>query len=425
MAQTQTMPRARPRVYYGWWIVLAGIPPIAYTSAALFYGISAFFNPIVATFGWSRATTSTAFTIQRLVMGATSPFVGILLDRWGPRYVILAGLFLFGLGFMLLGAVQNLWMFYLLFVVIGLGFEAGGIFPINVTVGNWFARRRGLALATLSMGGALGGVLVPLIVWLISTVGWRWALVAIGAGMWAIGIPCALVMRRRPEDHGLTVDGGPVTKGPTASDLPAAKAEPSLSARQVLRTPAFWLFALATGAVQPLTSTLFVHQIPAMVSFGMTPQRAALVITASTLLGLAGRWSGGLLADRVPVRLVVFAACLLIGIAGLVFASLHTVWQSFLYAALYGIGFGLAEPTRTAFMAAYFGRRSLGTVAGLQGAVTSFGGLAGPVFAGWMVDVTDNYRTPFFILSIITLAALPALLVIRAPTGPRRPARTA
>ena len=124
----------------------------AYTSGAFWQGSGAFFDPIVAEFGWSRAITAGAVSLQRTESGMISPFVGLFVDKFGPRRVMLAGIFATGLGFILLGRVNSLWQFYAAFALITVGLSFGTFLVVTATVANWFVSQRGRALAIMSAG---------------------------------------------------------------------------------------------------------------------------------------------------------------------------------------------------------------------------------------------------------------------------------
>ncbi|MBI4338315.1 MAG: MFS transporter [Chloroflexi bacterium] len=404
-------------VYHGWWMVLAGASVSTYVTGVFYWSFGAFFDPILATFGWSRTVASTGYAMHRLVGGVLGPFIGRLLDRLGPRPLMLGGLGLLGAGYLVMATTRSLPMFYIAFLVISVGLAAGTFNTLYVSVANWFTRRRGRALGILTLGGALGGLLAPAIVWLIEHFGWRWAVAIAGLGVWVVGFPAAMVMRRRPED-GQVHEGG-VSTTPAAGIQPNVQVpkEPVWTTRQLMRSRPFWFLSLGLGIEGFMTSALFLHQIPGLVGFGLTPVGAAMIVTLSTLLSIPGRLAGGLLADLVDKRLVMTGAYLLQSLGGLVFAGVHTWWQAVTFATLVGIGFGVAEPTRTATVADYFGRRSLGAVLGTMSAVTAVTGVAGPVAAGWLADQTGNYRVAFLVLSLISLVSVPWFLLMGRPVG--------
>jgi MFS family permease len=170
----------RPRkVFYGWWIAFAGLLHNYYTSGTFYYGFGAFFNPIVEEFGWKYATTSVAFSIQQSETGAIAPFVGIFIDKFGPRRVMLVGAFLTGLGFILLSFINSLMTFYGGVALLAIGMSLSSYLVITTTVSNWFIRMRGRAMAILTTGAGLAGTMLPLLVFLINSYGWRKSLVFI------------------------------------------------------------------------------------------------------------------------------------------------------------------------------------------------------------------------------------------------------
>ena len=151
------------KVFYGWWIVAGGGAVQSYTSAFFWRGFTVFFEALVGAFGWSRGATAAAVSIQRLEGGMISPFVGTLIDKFGPRKVMMFGVIVTGSSFMLLSQVQNLWQFYLAIVMMTIGMSFGTFIVLVVTVGNWFIRRRALALGILMSTSGFGGLTLPLL----------------------------------------------------------------------------------------------------------------------------------------------------------------------------------------------------------------------------------------------------------------------
>lgn len=421
-------------MFYGWWIVIAGSLSQAYTSGTFWQGFGAFFDPIVAHFGWSRAITAAAVSLQRTESGMISPFVGYFIERFGPRRVMLAGILATGLGFLLLSRITSLWHFYAAFTLITVGLSFGSFLVITTTVANWFVVRRGRAFAVMSAGSGLGGLLVPVVVWLIAASDWRMGLLVIAIGFWVMGIPVAMVMRSGPEQYGYRPDGGPL-----AQDSPAAAEgtertsasggsrrertaeEAGFTMREALATRAFWQLALAMGAGQLIMSAT-VHQIPALTSFGVSRELAALVMMGVSLISLVGRVGGGFLGDYFDKRRVIAAAFAFQFVGTLIFAYIGTWLYLAGFVAFWGIGFGASIPVRFALLADYFGRRHFGSIMGIMATVTSVFGVIGPVFVGWMFDVRGNYRDPYLILSVAIVAGIPLMLSLTPPVQARRKA---
>ncbi len=134
------------KIFYGWWIVLASSTLTTYNAGVLFYGFTAFFSPIVNTFGWSKAATSLAFSLQRMEGGIAAPIVGYFIDRFGPRKMSIFAVIVFGIGFLMLSRIDSLLSFYIAFVVASIGHSAGFYAVGSTTVANWFILKRGKAM---------------------------------------------------------------------------------------------------------------------------------------------------------------------------------------------------------------------------------------------------------------------------------------
>ena len=413
-------------VFYGWWIVIAGSISQGYTSGTFWQGFGAFFDPIVEQFGWGRATTSAAVSIQRTESGMVSPFVGWFIDRFGPRSVMLWGIIVTGIGFVMLSRINSLWQFYLAFTIITLGLSFGTFLVITTTVANWFVSKRTRAMSVMSAGSAIGGLLVPGLVWLIAATDWRTALLVVGIGFWVMGIPVSLAMRSRPEDYGLLPDGAMgesldgQSRGETGTDT--GRAEVAYTAREAMRTRVFWQLVLAMGAGQLIISAT-VHQIPALTSFGVSRGAAGMVILGVSLMSLAGRIAAGWLGDRLDKRHFIAVAFLLQFVGTVIFCYTNSMWHLIGFIVFWGIGFGASIPARFAMLADYFGRRSFGTIMGIMMTFSTLFGVIGPVFVGWMFDARGNYREPFLIMAASILVSIPLILTLSEPGAPLKVAR--
>ena len=408
-------------VFYGWWIVIAGSISQGYTSGTFWQGFGAFFDPIVDQFGWGRATTSAAVSLQRTESGMVSPFVGWFIDRFGPRRVMLAGIIATGLGFVMLSRINSLWQFYLAFTIITLGLSFGTFLVITTTVANWFVSKRTKAMSVMSAGSAIGGLLVPALVWLIATTDWRTGLLAVGIGFWVMGIPVSLVMRSRPEDYNLLPDGAPLESGDTSSGgesgAASGRREVTYTTREAMRTRVFWQLVLAMGAGQLIISAT-VHQIPALTSFGISRGVAGMVILGVSLMSLAGRIAAGWLGDSLDKRHFIAVSFALQFVGTLIFCYTNSYWHLAGFIIFWGIGFGASIPVRFAMLADYFGRRSFGTIMGIMMTFSTVFGVIGPVFVGWMFDVRGNYREPFLIMAASILISIPLILTLSKPGAP-------
>ena len=201
--------RHRPTIYYGWYIVA-----VALIVQCLSVGVSAFaggvfLKPMAADLHWSRQDFSAVQTVTSVVTGLIGFVVGGLIDRRGPRLLMIIGAIISGSALCLTAAVQEPWHFYLVRgIAQTIGMAMVGNLVVNVTLARWFVVRRGTAIAMASIGFSLGGLLLsPLMSSWIQSYGWRETWIILGCLTWAIVIPCAFVMRRSPEDYGLSPDG--------------------------------------------------------------------------------------------------------------------------------------------------------------------------------------------------------------------------
>ncbi|HEX6318398.1 MAG TPA: MFS transporter [Burkholderiales bacterium] len=374
--------------------------------------------------GWSKTALSGAAAMQQMEAAILGPILGWIMDRFGPQGVIRVGVFLFGGGFMLLSRVQTLLEFYGAFILVALGSSLCGFFPVNVALINWFERKRARALSAMSIGLALGGIFVPAVGWSLMTYGWRATAFASGVLAIVAGFPLAMVMRRRPEDHGETVDGLPRETDSKAQslDMPVSSTR-DFTAREALRTPAFWLLSLGHGFALFVVGAVSVHAIAHMKeALGYTVSAAAAVITLLTICQIIGVVVGWVIGDRYEKRYIA-AACMLMHALGLLCLTYATglAWL-IAFTALHGVAWGLRGPFMQAIRADYFGRSAIGMILGLSFMIIVIGQAGGPMIAGMLADTTGNYRLGFTLLAL--LAGLGSMFFVLAKR-PDRPLRSA
>jgi MFS family permease len=374
--------------------------------------------------GWSKTALSGAAAMQQMEAAILGPILGWIMDRFGPQGVIRVGVFLFGGGFMLLSRVQTLLEFYGAFILVALGSSLCGFFPVNVALINWFERKRARALSAMSIGLALGGIFVPAVGWSLMTYGWRATAFASGVLAIVAGFPLAMVMRRRPEDHGETVDGLPRETDSKAQslDMPVSSTR-DFTAREALRTPAFWLLSLGHGFALFVVGAVSVHAIAHMKeALGYTVSAAAAVITLLTICQIIGVVVGWVIGDRYEKRYIA-AACMLMHALGLLCLTYATglAWL-IAFTALHGVAWGLRGPFMQAIRADYFGRSAIGMILGLSFMIIVIGQVGGPMIAGMLADATGNYRLGFTLLAL--LAGLGSMFFVLAKR-PDRPLRSA
>jgi MFS family permease len=412
------------KVFYGWWMVFASAALNVLAGGSFFYGFTVFFNPIRETFNWSATVTSVAFTFQRLESGLLGPVAGFLVDRAGPRKLMLAGWSAVGLGFILMSRMNGLWSFYGTFLLISTGLSFGSFIVVNTAIALWFNKKRSRALTITYVGYGVSGLLVPLIALAIQEYDWRETLFWLGVILWVAGILCALLFRHRPEHFGLLPDGEIKAEDRSGVPLPSSGGRNTihsdssgLTAREALKTPAFWLLGLVFLFQHLATSAVTVHIVPFLESVGISRTVGALVVTGVTLCSLIGRLGFGFLGDFTNKRYLIAISLTLQAVGLFVFAFIqaNTVWLIILFLLTYGPGYGGPIPLRPALQADYFGTRSYGTIMGLMSTVSMAGGLFSPVLAGWIYDATQSYQIAWLLFGATTLPAILLILLTRQP----------
>jgi len=330
------------------------------------------------------------------------PVLGWFIDRFGPQGMIRAGIVVFGIGLMLLSFTDSLAAFYGAFVVIALGASLCGFFPVNVALIHWFERWRARALSSLSLGIALGGISVPLVAWSLQTYGWRATAFVSGIIAIVLGLPMAMVFKRRPEDHGLVADG--IVKPEIQENKVQTQGDNrrDFTAREALRTPAFWLLSLGHGFALLVVHAVSVHAIAHLhQGLGYSVAQASLVYTLLTLSQIGGVVIGWLIGDRYDKRLIA-GGCMLGHMAGLLALTYAlNVSMVLAFAVLHGAAWGLRGPFMQALRADYFGRSAIGMILGLSVMIIVVGQVGGPMIAGILADATGNYRAGFTILGVL------------------------
>lgn len=413
-----SLSRVKSEVFRGWWIVLICSIMSFYGVGVFFYGFSALVNPVTKELGWSMVLVSGAFSLYRLEAGIAAPLVGFLLDRYGPRRLVMAGTILMGGGFIYLSQVKSVVAFYLSFIIISFGFSFSTSQSIGAPlISKWFVRRRGKALGLYFAGMGLGGFLVPLVAHLITLYGWRLTLLIMGPLTWLFVVPLSLVLKHRPEDEELLPDGESPVSARSAFRVPEARGNEEIDfpVRKSFSTPAFWIFVVCFSIFQMTMSAMFVHLIPHLIKVGIEARLAALAVAFVTTVSVAGRLGFGWLADFVSKKWLLLI-CFFLQLAG-IFVLMRVLEYvdiiPFLFA--YGLSYGGIIVLRPSVVGAYYGRKNFGTIWGTMQGISIFGGLSGPVLVGLIYDLHQSYDLALIFLGSINMIPILSLLFLKRP----------
>jgi len=396
------------KIFYGWVIVGVGIVVTCVGFGAM-ASLSVFLQPMAQAMGWSRTGIATAALLNFLCMGAGAFAWGALSDRFGTRAVVLTGGLLLGLGLVTASRATTLGEFQLLFGVI-VGVASGSFYaPMTATTARWFTRHRSLAVALVSAGLSVGStVMAPLAGWLISSYGWRTAMLVIGDVVWLVIVPTALLVRNAP------------VAPPVAGAAAAAAAGPELTVAQALRTPQFTAIALTYFACCATHAGPIFHMVTHVIDQGISAMTAATVLSVAGLASLSGKIVCGLVADRVGAKRVLVAGLALQAVAVSLYLVTRELAGFYGVALVFGFAYGGVMPLYAILVREYFGERTMGATFGAVALTSTLAMALGPVAGGWLYDAFGSYFWMFVGSVGIGLGAVAIALTFRPPRAPAR-----
>ncbi|KPJ53502.1 MAG: hypothetical protein AMJ37_01330 [Dehalococcoidia bacterium DG_18] len=404
----------RFNIFYGWWIVTAGMICLLLAGGIGFYTFGAFFIPLVNALDCSRAQLSLGMTIAS-VLGLAAPLVGFWVDKYGARIVMAVGALVTGAAFALLGLTHSLWYFYLMCLILASGHFGILNIPVTKVVSNWFVERRGLAIGITLAGFGLGGLfMLPLASQLIAILDWRMAYHILGLIILVVLTPLSIfVIRERPQEMGLLPDGKSAEEQVKSTSTQNAQVGTSWTLSGALRTKNFWLIVGGFTLAYFGTAAVITHAIPCFQDMGVSPQLAATMLATVTGISILSRVAAGYFADRVSVRYITIFAFLL-QLLGLVIlleaASTATLWA---FVVVFGLAIGAMFAMEPLVVSRYFGLASFGAIYGGLWALEAAGWAGGAPLAGYIFDVTGSYDLAFIMFIAITFLAMALIFLLR------------
>jgi len=369
------------------------------------YTFSLFLNPLHAAFGWKREALGGMFAIAAITVAVVSPFIGMLLDRFPPRRIILPSIVVFALALASLSRLNgSLIQFYVTFFVLGLVANGTAQFAYTRTILTWFTKRRGLALALILTGSGVGSILIPPATqWMITHQGWRSAYLLLG-GIALLGLPLtALLVRNRP----IAV---------VQQDEPA---QTGLSVRGAFASAAFWMLCAITMLSAFSENGLVTNLAAVLTDHGVTAKSAALALSVRGGAGILGRLGVGFLIDRFSPQRIQTMILALAAVGTLMLALAGSPAIALAGAVLLGVGLGSEADVLPYLLAQYVGRKHFSVLYGLTWTAYAIGGATGPMFIGRLYDVAGGYtyRSIVYLAAFAFAAAGVSLLLPRKRVG--------
>jgi MFS family permease len=409
--------------FYGWYIIGCAVCASFARQGAAVATLSVFVAPMTSEFDWSRAEMSAAVSLGGILGALVSPWLGRFADRSGARLMLTAACILVGLCAFALAATTSLLWFTIAFSLARMAFASPFDIGISSAVANWFHHRRATAMAIVGVGSSVSLAIMPFAAQsAIDVDGWRFGWIVLAIAVIVIGaIPNGFMMIRRPEDLGLTPDGGPKPADPADSGRtsPVQSARPvpevAFSLREAKRTPAFWLLMLFSFFVFPVQAGMSLHQAPHLVEQGIAPTLAASIVSVFSLSAAVSSIGFGLLGDRVPIRLPLALSAGLVGTSSVLMGEVTSAASGFVAAACFGAGIGGLMTLITVAWANYFGRKHFGAIRGATLPVQVIGQAAGPLIAGALYDWSGSYTLAFHVFTGCSAIAVVCALFAVAP----------
>ncbi len=380
----------RRNIFYGWWLLAGSVVAMALVSGVSFWAFGLYIDPLEEEFGWSRTEVSLGFSVSLLLSGLSGPLVGRWIDTRGPRSAIIIGATLTAASYLLLATTSELWQWYT-YQSINAVFRGLMFFiPFQALISRWFDRNRGMAIGILGTGFSLGGfVVVPLMRLVIDSVGWEGSFIFSGIVTLGLLVPMGLLLvRNSPADINTFPDGEL-----SMSDEPQRpKALAGLTLGQTLRTPFFWVLALAMMLFFYGVFGWLVHQVPFYESVGVSRGVAAALVSVAAGFGIFSRLGFGFLADRI--RRIETAAMVLLAflMAAMTALLLHSGAAGIaVFLAFYVVGSGGGPLLEPLLLPRAFGLAHFGAILGTFGIVETIGLVISPAVAGAIFDATGSY----------------------------------
>jgi MFS family permease len=401
----------KSKIYYGW-VVVTGVFFMVAITCGSFYSFGVFFVPIMEEFGWSRSVLSGVLFVSGITYAITVPFIGIMADRFGYKWVSIITATLMGLGYILGSRLESVWEMYLFLGLFqGIGSCAAVPLPLAM-ITNWFVKRQGLALGLTSAGIGLGAATVPLVITFTETLfGWRGAMFVLGILIILIYVPIAMLVIRRPDtDYVGTHEG----KQSLDFDKTTPNSNQGISLLEALRTSQFWsLFTIFTFCILSL-SLITTHLVPFARDTGVSPMGAASLLTTMGFCSIIGRLTAGFLSDRVGANRVLLIGLLLQGVMVFWLSKMNSQGMFYLFAAFFGLAYGGNLVLIPRLTARIFGAKSMGSIYGGLSVADGLGFAVGPILAGYLFDISGTYNTALLITAAGILIAITATAFLKS-----------
>lgn len=404
--------------FYGWVVVVSCI----LVSAVLFgirYSFGVFFKSLESEFGWTRAMTSAVFAIYMILASLFAIIGGWVLDRYGPKVVVIIMGIVTGISLFLTSRVDAVWQLYLTYSLL-LAVGTGATYTVVMSTGSrWFRRQRATALAIIGTGAGLGPlIMAPIAAQLISSYNWRISFLALAIISWVFVIPVALLLKKEPKEVRVMPDGDREYSELDENAEIGTEAR-ALSLAETLKTRNFWLIFTVWFAYSFSVHLVMTHVVPRAQDLDISPVQAASIVSVIGAVTIPSKVLIGRVSDRVGRRGVGIICALLHTVALLWLIASTEMWMFYFFAVVYGIGYGGLDPPIVAMIGDLVGLRRLGTIMGSLVVGWGLGAALGPYLTGLVFDLSNSYSLAFLLGA--SLMVIAAVCIYRLKTPAQKP----
>lgn len=411
MKQFEESTKNKGEIYYGYIMVVAIFFIITIMEGTMYcFGI--FFKPLQSEFSWTSTQTSLAFSLYMVVHGLFYIVTGKINDSFGPRIVMTICGFFLSVGYIAMSRINALWQLYILYgLILPIGMS-GAFVPLMSTVTRWFVKKRSLMTGICAAGTGMGTMIIPPVAsWLISTSGWRQSFIIIGAVSLVLIIVLAQFLKRDPTD--ITQSTYDIDQ---ADKIAAQRQVKGFSLRKAVWTNQFWILSTVYFGLVFYLQSVMVHIVPHAINMGISPIKAAIIVTFIGGGNTAGRVIIGATAGRIGNKLVTIISFILITFAAYILTLSKEVWMFHLFALIFGFGYGGLITMLPLLVADLFGLRAHGLIFGVVTFIITIGGGIGPLVAGYIFDLSGSYYTLFLVLLALSATSSVLISLLRPTT---------
>jgi MFS family permease len=333
----------------------------------------------------TRAETSAFFSLFSLLAAFFTILSGWALDRFGPKIVFIVMGLITVLSLVLTGQTTSSWQLYFCFSLLLAAGTGGGFSLTLATISRLFEKRRGLALGIGLSGEGLGTLAIaPLATFLISTFDWRIAYSIIGPLAGVIIVGFALFLKQAPRTSAISI-------GQSASKSQV----PGFAVSEAMKTVSFWLLGVVYLTISFNNYLALTHIVPNAIDLGITPARAAIIVSLMGGFTIPGRLVIGWASDRTNRKMLAIC-CTLVQVAAMIWlAWSKSLWMFYLFAVVFGFTFGGLSNLMATLIGDTFGMANIGAMTGALVVGFTTGAALGPALGGWIYDVTGSYFFAF------------------------------